>query len=79
MIRVNEWVESKEFRDFIDSIPFDTIKEYVLLPHLSLWVTKHETMDYIDIFGNPASNIKLEIIIENKYENIVYELGEMYL
>ena len=38
-----------------------------------------EFLDYIDIFGNPASNIKLEIIIENKYENIVYELGEMYL
>ena len=33
MIRVNELVESKEFRDFIDSIPFDTTKEYVLLSH----------------------------------------------
>ena len=79
MIKVNEWLESKEFRDFVIAIPFETTKEYALLPHLSLWITKHETMDYIDIFGNPASNIKLEILIENKYENITYELGEMYL
>lgn len=57
---------SKEFRDFVKSIPYDKVEKYYLLDNIIIYVEKRVTMSYIDIFGKSKNDILLNLIIEDK-------------
>lgn len=65
-----ELLENKELVNFIKLMPFDKIKKFYLLKNLILHITKRSSLSYIDIFGQSRNDTILDIIIEDKSNNI---------
>ena len=65
-----EVYESKEFKAFVESIPFYKLCKFILTPNISIYVEKVNNMSYIDIFGKTRNDVSLNLIIEDKTKNI---------
>ena len=70
-------VESREFKEFINKIPFNSSSEFVLTENLKLHITKNCSLSYKDIFGQNQNDTYLNIVVERLDTDEFFSLNEI--